>query len=411
MTDPVIRPDNGLFLFALQSAEGTPQTLSPATDVILFDVSSIQYGSPYKSDQTNESTGSFAAGPPMVMGQPFTFSFKARVKGAGPTATYTSTVKPPLHPLLMACGWNGLFTAAVSAAALAGGTTSSATLGAGASANAQAYRGQPLILTGAPAANRMSMITDYTTGKVATLADLFGSALSASNTGAIPPNWTYAPTTPYDSASRLAMHPCGTAGWYEDGVLHQVTDVRGSVDFDGNSSGPGFGTFNLTGIYAGPADASMPLNAVFPAHSAPMLVQGSNGQPAFQLNRRGLPISQWSLKSNGTLETPDDPNTTYGFAAGQIADRSIVLQCDPLRTQVAVRNVLAEIGAFQQYPGALQFGYSAGNRWAITLPLIQPFASDPGMRGKLRSETNQYQALSLSRDSANRDGDAILCFY
>lgn len=411
MTDPVIRPDNGLFLFALQTAEGTPQTLSPTTDVILFDVSSIQYGSPYKSEQTNESTGSFAAGPPMVMGQPFTFSFKARVKGAGPTATYTASVKPPLHPLLMACGWNGLFTTAVSAAALAAGTTSSATLGAGGSSVAQAYRGQPLILTGAPAANRMSMITDYTTGKVATLADLFGSALSASNTGAIPANWTYAPTTPYDSASRLSMHPCGTAGWYEDGVLHQVTDVRGSVDFDGNSSGPGFATFNLTGIYAGPADASMPLNAVFPAHSAPMLVQGTGGQPAFQLNRRGLPISQWSLKTGGALETPDDPNTTYGFAAGQIADRSVVLQCDPLRTQVAVRNVLAEIGSFSQYPGALQFGYSAGNRWAITLPLIQPFDSAPGMRGKLRSETNQYQAISLSRDSANRDGDAILCFY
>lgn len=411
MTSPVIRPDNGLFLFQIQSGgEGSPATLNPATDVVLFDVSSIQYNSPYKSEQTNEATGSFDAGAPLIMGQPFTFTFKGRIKGAGPSVAYTASVKPPMHSLFSACGLLGQFTASVSAAALAAGTTSTATLGAAAAATAQAYRGMPLVLTGAPAAGRMPLITDYSAAKVATLNDLFGSALSATNTAAIPANWTYAPTTPYDSASRLTMHPCGTAGWYEDGVLHQATDCRGSVDFDGNSSGPGYGTFTLTGIYGGPVDASMPLNATFAGHSAPQLVMGSNTQPAFQINRLGLPISQWSLKMGTSLTSPDDPNSTYGFAPGQLADRSIVLGCDPLRTQVAVRNVLAEIGSFAQYPAGAQFGYTSGNRWSFLLPVVQPFDSQPGMRDKLRSESNQYQAVGAGRDNANRDGSMILCF-
>uniref|UniRef100_UPI0035C9B190 hypothetical protein n=1 Tax=uncultured Sphingomonas sp. TaxID=158754 RepID=UPI0035C9B190 len=411
MTDPVIRPDNGLFMFQIQAGgEGSPATLNPATDVALLDVDSMQYTSPYKSEAVNEATGSFAASAPMVMGQPFSFTFKARIRGAGPATVYTSTVKPPLHPLLSACGLLGQFTPAVASAALTAGTTSTATLGTGFGATAQLYRGLPLILTGAPAANRMSLITDYTAGRVATLADLFGSALSATNSAAIPAAWSYSPTTPYDSASRIAMHPCGTAGWYEDGVLHQVTDVRGSVDFDGKSSAPGFGTFTLKGIYAGPVDAALPLNAVYSAVSAPMLVQGTSGQPAFQINRRGLPISTWSVKMGATLEDVEDPNTSYGYAASQLADRSVVLECDPLRTQVAVRNVLADIGNYSQYPAGLQFGYTSGNRWSLLLPVVQPFASEPGMRDKLRSETNQYQALSAGRDSANRDGDLILSF-
>lgn len=410
MTDPVIRPGNGLLLIALQSAEGTIATTSAATDVVPCETDSVDYNNPYKTEAANEANGSFVASSPLVLGQPATFTFRSRIKGAGPAITYTASVKPPLHAPLSACGWLGQFQAAVAAAALAAGTASSATLGAGGAATAQIYRGMPLLLTGAPAAGRMPLISDYTAAKVATLTDLYGSALSASNTGAIPANWTYAGTSPQDAASRTSMHPCATISWYEDGTLIQLMDCRGTADLDGDSARPGFATFSFTGIWMGRTDAAMPANPVYPSQSAPLLVQGTGTGPIMQVNRRGMPISKWSLKNGSTLEMPDDPNTTIGFGAGQITDRVPIFEIDPLMSFVATRNALADIAAFSQYTGALQFGAVAGNRWSLTLPLIQPTNSAPGKRGNLRSETIQYQALTPGKDAASRDGDAIICF-
>lgn len=409
MTDPVIRPGNGLLLIALQSAEGTPATPSAATDVVPCETDSVSYNGPYKTQAADEANGSFVASSPLVMGQPSTFSFRSRMKGAG--QTYTASVKPPLHAPLSACGWLGQFTAALAAAALAAGTAQSATLGAGGSSTAQAYRGMPLVLTGAPAANRLSLITDYSAGKVATLADNFGSALSASNTGAIAANWCYAPTSPVDAASRATMHPAATIYWYEDGILYQWMDCRGSVDFEGNSGEPGYAVFNFTGIFAGKTTVAVPAAPVYPSQSAPLLVMGVGGvQPAFQINRRGMPISKWSLKNGAGLESPDDPNTAIGFGAAQIEDRMPILEIDPLMTFVATRDALADIAAFAQYPGAIQAGSVAGNRWGLTLPIIQPTDTATAMRGKLRAETLHYQATTAGKDGAGRDSDILLCF-
>lgn len=410
MTDPVIRPGNGLLLIALQSAEGTIASPSAVTDIVPCETDSMTYNGPYTSEDTDEANGSFAAGAPLVVGQPATISFRSRIKGAGPGVTYTASVKPPLHAALSSCGWLGVFQAAVAAAALAAGTTTSGTLGAGGAATAQVYRGMPLVLTGAPATGRRPLISDYTAGKVATLTDLYGSPLSASNTGAIPANWTYAPTTPPDAASRATMHPCATIFWYEDGVLYQWMDCRGTLDLDGDTARPGFGAFSFTGVFVSKTDVAVPTNGVYPSHSAPLLVQGTGTAPAAQIARRGLPISKWSLKNGGQIETPQDPNTPIGFGGGQIAGRRHQLEVDPLATHVATRNVLADIAAFSQYTAALQFGAVAGNSWSLLLPLAQPLMVTPAMRSKLRAETTVYQALSPGKDNSNRDGDAVLCF-
>jgi hypothetical protein len=408
--DPVMRPGNGLLLIALQSAEDTIASPSAATDIIPCENDSISFNMPYKYETADEVSGSFASGAPLVVGQAATFSFKSRIKGAGPGATYTSSVKPPLHAALSACGWLGVFTAAVSAAALAAGTTNSATLGTGFAATAQIYRGMPLLLTGAPAAGRFPLITDYTSGKVATLADAYGSALTTANTAAIPANWTYAPTSPYDASSRAAMHPAATINYYEDGRLYQFMNCRGTVDMDGDTAKPGFATFNMTGIFVGVFDVAVPSNTAYPSQSAPTLVQGSGVAPAFQVNRRGLAISKWSLKNGGQIDSPEDPNSNIGFGAGQISDRTYMMEIDPLMTFVANRNSLADIAAFSQFPAAIQLGSVAGNRASIMLPLVQPVESDPGTRGKLRSETLRFQAVSPGRDNSGRDGDISLCF-
>ena len=233
---------------------------------------------------------------------------------------------------------------------------------------------------------------------------------SASNQATLPANWSYAPTSPSDAAARIAQSPCATIYWYEDGTLRQITDARGVADFDGDSAKPGFGTFSFTGVYQGKTDAAVPLNPVYAGQSAPLLVQGTGAGPVAQVARRGLPISKWSIKSNSTVTSPDDPNTPIGFGSGQLSDRMYVLEVDPLMSLVAARNSIADIAAFTQYPASFQLGSVAGNRVSILLPMAQPTDSTPGMRDKLRSETLHLQALSPGKDAANRDGSIILCF-
>lgn len=410
MADPIIRPRNGVLLIALQSAEGVPATPNPLTDAIYFEDGSVTYNSPYQNEQSNEASGSLVSSAPLVIGQAATFGFRSRLKGAGAGATYSATVKPPLHAPLSACGMRGLFTASVAAAALTAGTATTATLAAAASAVAQTYRGMPLLLTGPNAAGRMPLVTDYTAGRVATLSDQYGAALAVANQAAIPANWTYAGTSPGDTAARVTDHPCATIYWYEDGNLLQWIDCRGTVDFDGNSARPGFAAFSFTGVFVSRTVAAVPANAVIASHSAPLLVQGTGAPPAMQVNRKGLPISRWSWQNGGNIESPEDPNTTFGFGSGQIAGRTTVFEADPLVTLVSVRDTLAEIAAFANYPIALQFGTVAGNRVSLLGPLAQPIEASPTDRGSFRAETTRWQALTPGKDAVGRDGDRILCF-
>lgn len=412
--DPVIRPENGLLLIAAQSAEGTPATLDPALHAVPLEAGSFTYGSPYSSEDVNESNGSYVAAAPMIVGQAVPLSFRSRIKGAN--AAYSASVKPPLHAALQACGWRGQFMAAVAAAALTAGATSEATLGTGFTGTAQLYRGMPLILSVGEGAGHMPLIVDYSAGKVAILSDLFSAALDTTTMAEIPANWTYAGTSPADAAARLTDHPCVTVGWYEDGNLYQWADVRGTLDLEGDTARPGFGVFNLSGTYIGATAAAMPANAVVASHSAPTLVKGTGLPPAALINRVPLPISNWALRNGGGLETPEDPNTPFGFGAGQIVGRKPMFEADPLRTLVSTRDAIAEIGAAVSgaattYPIALRFGSAANNRWSLLLPKAQPVSADPAMRGALRADQIGWQALSPGADAQARDSDRFLCFF
>src|SRR5439155_1240656 len=106
---------------------------------------SVQPGNPFRREASNEANGSLDAAAPLVVGQPYTFKFRFRIKGAN--AGYTSSVKPPHHQIFSAAGARGFFTAAVSAAALTAGSATTATLGTGFAGTAQLYKGMPLILS------------------------------------------------------------------------------------------------------------------------------------------------------------------------------------------------------------------------------------------------------------------------
>ena len=408
MGDPVIRPDNSVAMFKLETTEGV-DAVPTAADAFPFETG-FQYNSPFTSEESTEVTGSLVAGAPEVIGQPAELTFRCRMKGAN--VAYSASVKPPHHALLSAAGKKGLFTAAVAAAALAAVSGATATLAAGFAGTAQAYRGMPLKLSVGPGAGRTTFITDYTAARIATLADSFDTPLTTSTQAEILPNWTYAGTSPKDQAARATDHPSGTLYLNEDGVLRKYVGCRVSLsDWGGDTAKAGYFTFRITGIYAGKADVALP-DAAVPLHSAPILAMGVAGlDPAFLVNRLELPIQTWSIAENTTQENPEDPNTAYGFGSSQIGRRVPELRCNPLATLVATRDAEADIGNKLQYSALIRALGGANNRWAITAPLAQPVAAEAGTRGSFRSEDLRLRLMSPGRDAQARDGDTILCFW
>lgn len=408
MADVTIRPANVAVLVKLETTEGVDASPVAGVDAIPVEADSVQYNSPWTSEQSNEATGSLVSGAPLVIGQAATISFRSRIKGAN--APYTASVKPPLHQALQACGWKGQFQAAITAAAATAGSAITATLATAFPATAQAILGMMLAITGGPGAGASPAVVDYTAGRVATLSDSFNPQLTTASIIGLPANWTYAQTSPSDAAARATDQPSATIYIYEDGTLLKFVGCRGTASLEGQTARPGFATLNFTGIYAGKTDAAIPAGLVIAGHSAPVLAQGSAVSSAVLLNRKPLPISRWSLDPGSTLETPDDPNTSYGFGAGQITDRTPRLTLDPLATLVATRDTVTDIGNGTAMTAVLRHGSVAGNRWALVAPLAQPVEANPGTRGKLRSEEIALQLRTSGKDAYSRDADRFLVF-
>lgn len=411
MTDPTIRVVNSLMMLKLQSSEGVPVACNPAQDAFPFEIDSVEFSYPFAAEDTNEVTGSFVKAAPTIIGQPFTAKFKARMKGIGAGLTYSATVKPPHHALLQACGMRGNFQAAIPAIACTAGSSTSATLGNSFAATLQALRYQRLILSGGVGAGAHPVVIDYTAGRVATLSDSFTTPLDTTTQASVNANWTYVCTSPVDLAARLTDQPPASWEYYEDGIKYSGYDMRGSVAMDGSNAKAGFFTFTMKGIWGGQVDAALPTGAVYPQHGAPVLTQGTGVSGGFIVNRKPLPISTWAIGGVPEVETLDDPNSPYGFTGGIISGiRGPELTFDPLKTQLATRNHLAEFVGGGEQSAVIRCGTVSGNRWAISGAAGVPSKLDPGKRGNNRSENFALQFLNKSRDNLGRDGDWGLCF-
>lgn len=410
MADPTIRPANVAVLLKLETTEAVDASPAAAIDAIPVEADSVTYNTPWTTEASNEATGSLVSGAPLIIGQAAKIGFRSRIKGAGAGVTYSSSVKPPLHAAMQACGWRGQFTAAVATALATAGSTTSATLASGFPATAMALVGMMLTITAGTGVGATPLVMGYTAGRLATLADLFGTALDTTSSIALPANWTYASTSPSDATARLTDQPSATIYIYEDGRLLKFVGCRGTMALDGKSARPGYDTFDFSGIYAGAVDAAIPSGLVVANHSAPVLAQGGAASSALIVNRKPLPVSTWSLDPGSQLEVPDDPNTTFGFGAGQIVDRTPVLKIDPLMALISNRDTVTDIGNGTTMPVALRHGSLSGNRWSLLAPLAQPTEAAPGTRGKLKSEDISFQLRSLGRDAVTRDTDRVLCF-
>jgi hypothetical protein len=380
-----LRARNGALTAKIESSEGTENAPSASTDAISIENPRIAF-SP-NLIQTDEQTGSLDPEGPIVGGMPCQISFDVLLKGSGAAGT-----APEFGDLLKACGMSETVTGTAvpssPEACANGGSTTTAVLGTSASSTAQAYRGMPITFSSTVSGN--SFISDYTSGKVATLTDTMSGAIVNTSNYQIPVNVLYAPSS--------GTIPSLTLYMYKDGLLYKFVGCRGTWRLNLETGAIGRISFTFTGIFLSKTDASVP--SVTLDSARPPVFKGAN----LKWNRLAAGIKTFSLDFGNTLAYPDNPNATESFDPPIITSRRVTGAIDPYETLVATRDIMADMQAGTRRILYGSLGSTAGNKIGIVVPQAHAMNSDLGDREGILTVGVPFQAVG-------KDAGATLCFY
>lgn len=381
-----LRARNAVVLAKIESTVGTDSSPVQGSDAILVENPTVdpQVG----VINTDEVTGSLDSEGPIVSGIRGRITFSSLLRGSGAAGT-----APEIGKLLRACGWAETITASAVPAAPeacgAGGSTTTAQLGASASATAQAYRGMPVNISSAITLS--SFITDYTSGKVATLTDIASGTINAGSNYQIPINVLYAPASV--SIPSLTMYV------YMDGVLYKFVGCRGSFSLSVDAGGIGRINWDFMGHYVSKTDIAVPSAPVYDTTRPPVWRNG-----IAKINRIASAMASLGLDPNNTVVMPGDPNKAEGFDYPIITRRDMSGSMNPLEELVATRDVMTAFRDGTRQIVHAKWGSSAGNRIGITIPQAHYTAQSPANRDELL-------AVSVPFKAVGKDSAALICFY
>ena len=330
-----------------------------------------------------ELTGTLDKAPSIVGGLRPQITMRLPLRGSGAAGT-----APDFGKLLRCCTMAETVTASAVGAptALAAGTTTTATLGAPFGTTAQQYRGMPILFAGDRTVT--TGITDYTTGKVATIGNTEASALTVSTTAQIPINVLYAPT------SDESTYKTATIYFYADGLQWTFTGCQGSWSLELTTGGIGYITFTLSGQFSSHAAAAVPTGWNTAVRvTPPRWVAGRA-----QLNRTLARCRRLGIDFGVQAVLPDNPEAAQGYDPAVPIIRDSGGSIDPL---MDTSNSVALFAAFQAGTAMAlmaQVGSTAGNRFLFIAPAAKAVAMAPGNRDGL----GQY-AMGLQFDGADSD--------
>lgn len=379
-----LRTRNAVVLAKIESTTGTDAAPTGSADAVL--VENPRATPSANLIRTNEVTGSLDQLGSIVGGIRATVEFDVLLRGSGSPA-----VAPEWGKLMRVCGMQEtLTTTAVPAAAetlAAGGSTTSAVLGASAVGTAQLYRGMPILLTGAQAGT--SFIADYSAAKLALLTDTFGGALVATTNYQIPLNVRYGQAS--TSIASVTVYV------YMDGVLYKLVGCRGSWSLAVETGGIGRLTFRFDGMYVSKTDAAVATPVYDNEAVRPPVVRGG----AMTVNKLAAAIANLSLDSGNTLTMPPNPNAAEGFDPPEITARNMTGSINPLENLTATNDWMGDFRAGTKRILHERWGTVAGNRFGITIPAGLYTAQNPADRDGL-------MAVDLPFEATGRDSGVFL---
>lgn len=359
-------------------------TPSAATDAVLCEQPLRITFNPNVID-TTEVTPSLDPFDPIVGGTSCTIEFDVYLKGSG-----SASVAPEWGEMLEACGFLETDSAVVNVEVLGvGGSTTSALLGATASAVAQTYRGRPITFSGNM--TETSMIWDYSAAKLALLTDTMSIVPTGPGTSyTLPRTWVYKPkSTGIES---------GTMWIYTDGIRYEFAGCRGTCPLTLTSGGPGRISFRFQGMFTQKTDAALPA-AVYDASRPPIWKGGS-----FSINALETAGQTFSIDPGNNLVMPDNPNSAESFDPAIITARMCRGNINPKETTVAVRNAMLDFRNSVKRPLQTRLGTTAGNRIGIVVPSALYLNQGP-------TDTNGYVTVDIPFHATGQDSGYTIAVF
>lgn len=347
--------------FVLQATEGTFD--APVAPADLYPCSNLSLNIQGVTVQSNEYTGSVHVNGDEVSGKNATLSFNINMRPPGGTDVPSAGAYLPGR-LLVASKFTELLTTAaipVAAEAVSDGTTNSVTLGTGATATADLYKGMAIHLSdnGATLQKQLSAVRSYTAAKVATLVETLDSAPAANYQ--IPKQLSYVRSIDETDApflsmyvwiggKRFALKDCSISGLRM--VLPVSTREQAAIpqwEF----------TMSVT-IDATDDNATPSVPSLGPT---PKWKDGD-----FSVANKYVGGSNLTIDLGMQVAFPPNPNKVDGSDAGQLVESRASLNMDRQAYLKADFDTLALADAQAQHPVFAQWGYTAGNIIQVVIP-------------------------------------------
>ncbi|MBU8540817.1 hypothetical protein [Falsiroseomonas tokyonensis] len=388
MSTNLIRMRNAAFAAKIETTAGADAIAgTPAAGDWLRGDITISFNQSNTDDPT--LTGSLDSAPGIVGGLRPTVSIRLPLRGSG-----TAGTAPEWGKLLACCAFAETVTSATVGAptAAASGTTTSITLASPFGTTAQQYRGMPLTLSGN--LSQTTGITDYTTGRVATLGETLGTAASTSTSAQIPINVLYSPT------SDESVYKTATFYFYADGLQWIFVGNFGSWSIELTTGGLAFIVFEMRGQFLSTSAVSFPASALSPVPVTPPRWVGGISQ----LNRVKAQVRTLRVNAGVLVVLPDDPEAVEGVGIALPTSRASGGSLDPYMN---VSNYVTLFDNFRNgvaMPLMVRIGNTAGNRFLLTLPRARVVQNDPTAREGLGVNSMSFQA-------DGPDAGVFLCSY
>jgi hypothetical protein len=318
--------------------------------------------------------GSFDAEPPIVGGLQATITLRLPLRGSKTAGT------PP--------EWGKLATAsrmeevvqsiAVGApTAATAGTANNATLAAPFAATSDVYTGMPMVLSGNPAAAKITTLISYTAARIATFIDTFNPVLNTATLAQIPINVLYRLTD-----DETLIKPVTIVG-YEDGLRHKFVGGVGSPALELTAGGIGFLTFTMRGQVVAFNEAA-PLIPGWNDVTRPQPPLWINGTS--RLNRQVARISRYQWTGGVQFYDVENPEALEGYDPPQISSAAQQITMDPIVSTITAATLFGRLKSGANLPFGAILGNTLGNRIGITHPALRLTNMAAGDRGGFKAD-------------------------
>lgn len=341
----------------------------------------------------DEYTGSSVKNGDQVAGKRVSLSFTVKLRPPG-AASFVSTANSfLLGRILQSAKLTELrTTAAIPAApeAVSAGSTTGATLGAGAAATADLYKGMAISLNsmGTDYKTRMSAIRAYTAAKVATFIEQFGSTVTGNYQ--IPSQLGYVRDISSAEPIRLSFYVWldGHRFSLMNATCTAMTIVVPTSTKDQAAFPEVQCSFDVT-IAANTADATPSIPSL---GAVPFFKDGD-----MSLANKQIGVNTFTVDLGLNAEAPPNPNRVDGVEASVLISTTAMIQMTRQKYLPSFLDTLALADAQAQHAMFAQWGSSAWNMVQVVVPDARFNYGSPDLGGSFINENGDLMVDAFSR--------------